>query len=482
MPISVLMPALSPTMKEGNLVKWHKKKGDTVNAGDMLADIETDKATMEVEAVDEGVLGALLVVEGASGVLVNAPLAVLLEEGETEEDLKAFLKVLDGSTEGQSESPSGSISVKGGAEAQEVSGDEVEVVPEPQNANKEALKSSPLARRLALEHQIDLTTLKGSGPYGRVVKRDVEAALKGGLKKSLSDADVAGAVLDVQDAGSLALKADSKILAVETSLNAGHTKSAAGSHEGVAIQASKPSVSLPSDEVLFSGYEPDFSLEPMTQMRKVIAERLTESKQHVPHFYLKTVAVMDEVLSLRKKIQDTFDQKLSINDCVLKATAMALKAVSGCNSAFSEQGVRQYHRVDLAVAVSIDKGLITPVIRDAAEKSVRQLSAEMKDLAARAREGKLKPEEFQGGTFTVSSLGMFGITEFSAIINPPQSGILAVGAAEKVPVYNKDEQLVMQHQMNLTLSVDHRVVDGVLAATFLNKIKIFLEEPALMLI
>ncbi|MGB0919141.1 MAG: pyruvate dehydrogenase complex dihydrolipoamide acetyltransferase [Holosporaceae bacterium] len=441
MPISILMPALSPTMKEGNLVKWHKKKGDTVEAGDMLADIETDKATMEVEAVDEGTVGALLLEEGAQNVAVNTPIAVLLEDGEDESALAPFLETI-GSTAtpaaGNTQAPAKETDAQ-----PQASTPQTDDVPAAANTSAPS-KASPLARKLAESHNLALETIKGSGPYGRVVKRDIEAALQQGTPQTTSQA------------------------ASQTTA------------------ASAPAMAPPrvqgTAEENFSGYEPPFQLEPITGMRQVIGDRLCLSKTTQPHFYLSLDVSMDAVLRLRQTILKKMDVKLSINDFVLKATAQALKEIPSCNSAWSSKGIRLYETVDLAVAVSLDKGLITPVIRSAETKNIRTLSKEMKTLAKDAREGGLKPDAFQGGTFTVSSLGMFGINVFSAIINPPQSGILAVGAMRKVPAFDANNAVVAQQQATLTLSVDHRLVDGVQAALFLNKIKDFIEDPSMMVV
>ena len=427
MPISILMPALSPTMKAGNLVKWHKKKGDIVETGDMLADIETDKATMEVEAVDDGVLGALLVNEGAQDVVVNTPIAVLLEEGEDESALDVFLKNI-GTSDVQSSTSEDPTS--GSEVATTPSSTSVEKLEESEVKDTNAPKASPLARKMAQECGVDLKSVKGTGPYGRIIKRDVE---------------------DVSQ----------------------------GVNPPVSRSLNTPTGATEED---FSGYEPSFSLQPISGMRRVIGERLCISKTTQPHFYLSLDVACDAVLALRQTILKKTDIKLSLNDFVLKATAAALQAFPACNSAWSKEGIRIYDSVDLAVAVSLDEGLITPVIRSANTKNLRTLSKEMKALAKNAREGSLKPQDFQGGTFTVSSLGMFGIKAFSAIINPPQSGILAVGAMQKAPAFDDAGNIISRALMTLTLSVDHRLVDGVLAALFLNKIKEFIEEPSMMVV
>ena len=432
MSVEVLMPALSPTMKTGHLVKWHKKEGDRVEIGDLLAEIETDKATMEVEAADDGTLGAILVVEGTKNVAVNTPIAMLLQDGEsmdTPPSQKAKPVNNGKIPDVPMQDPVASLSTK--------------EIPHPNNDDTTRVKASPLARRMAKQSGISLDLLQGTGPSGRIVKRDVENALL--APPSLLTARASGSDLPMSP-----------------------------------LPVSTPT-SLTQENTLFSGYEPDFDVQPVSGMREVIAQRLWESKHQMPHFYLSLDVDMSSVMSLRKRFIDGQDVKLSLNDFVLKAVAHALACVPEVNSAWASEGIRHYTRVDLAVAVSIEGGLVTPVIRDATSKGLKNLSIEMKELASKARAGSLKPEEFQGGTFTVSSLGMFGIDVFSAIINPPQAGILAVGAVKEVPVV-RSGQVVVQPRMTLTASVDHRVVDGVIAARFLGKIKAFLEGPAVIFI
>lgn len=430
MPIAVLMPALSPTMKKGNLVKWYKKKGDTVSSGDVLADIETDKATMEVEAVDEGTLAQVLIPEGSQDVAVNAPIAVLLEEGESEDGIGAFVESLgaDGGASNDVGAPE--------APAQESTSEEAPPVAAAGGSAGSAaivqdVKVSPLARKMASDRGIALGDVPGTGPYGRVIKRDI-LAFKPSAASSANQAPPASNLQQGQ-----------------------------------------------ADEV-FSGYEPPFTLQPISTMRQVIAQRLQQSKQFAPHFYVSMDVQVDALLALRQRLLETAEQKFSVNDFVLKATAKALKGSAACNSAWGPDGIRQYAQVDLAVAVSIPDGLVTPVIRDATSLNLAQLSGQVKELAGKARDGKLKPQEFQGGTFTVSNMGMFGVTSFSAILNPPQAGILAVGAAREV-TFADGRHLKTKKVMTLTLSVDHRLVDGVEAAKFLGQIKAFLEEPGLML-
>jgi pyruvate dehydrogenase E2 component (dihydrolipoamide acetyltransferase) len=434
MPISILMPALSPTMTEGNLVKWHKKKGDIVKSGDVLAEIETDKATMEVEAVDEGVLGVILVPEGTDGVAVNQLIAVILEEGEGEEQLQAFL------TSGQVKNPLLSQEVV----LEETVGKEAagleEKVSEVALASSPSLsplagerqRVSPLARRIAAEKNVSLQNIKGSGPRGRIVKQDVLEALN----------------------------------------------SASALLPSVSQKLSQGNVSLTG---AFSGYEPPFVEHKVSLMRQVIARRLTESKQTIPHFYLSLEANIDRLLDIRKDLNRKGDLKISVNDMVIQVLAKTLARFPEVNVAWAGETLRAFERVDLAVAVSVDGGLITPVIRGANQKGLQEISAEMKELASRARSGKLKPEEFQGGTFSLSNLGMFGIETFQAIINPPQAGILAVGAGLQKPIV-ENNQIKIATLVKLTLSLDHRAVDGALGAVFLSEVKASLEQPGRILL
>jgi pyruvate dehydrogenase E2 component (dihydrolipoamide acetyltransferase) len=436
------MPALSPTMKEGNLVKWYKAKGDTVTSGDVLADIETDKAIMEVEAVDEGTLAAILIEAGAQNVAVNTPIAVLLEEGESEDEVADFVASLGngvaapgpvsdekdaGKTETKKELPEVDVQMVTNVATASAASAPAPSAPASSGAStstSNSLRPSPLARRLAEAHNLSVAHVQGTGPRGRVVKRDVEEALRAAPK--------------------------------------GGQAPGAETHETVA----------------FSGHEPAFDVQPLTGMRRVIAQRLSASKRTAPHFYVTMDVDMAAVFALRAQMLKN-EQKVSVNDVVLWATARALAEHPACNSAWSAEGVRLYRQVDLAVAVALPGGLVTPVIRDAASKSLFQIGAEVKEFAATAREGRLTLDAFQGGTFTLSNMGMFGVKEFAAIVNPPQAGILAVGAARDVPVVDGATVRVGK-QMSLTLSVDHRVVDGVDAAQFLGRIKALLEQPALM--
>jgi len=413
MPIQVLMPALSPTMTEGNLAKWIKKEGDKITPGTVIAEIETDKATMEVEATDEGVLAKIIIPEGTEGVKVNALIALILEEGESEADLANFA----------APAPT--------HEAVPAAQPKVEKTPETLVSNASAKQegtrifASPLAKRIAEQNNVDLSNVSGSGPRGRIVKADVEGA--------------------------------------------------------------PSSSSAPKLLPVFLGRNPEESYKiPNNNMRKVIAKRLLESKQTVPHFYLSIECKIDKLLKTREDMNHATDKenpayKLSVNDFVIKAVAMALRDVPEANSSWTDDAVIRYNNVDISIAVAIDGGLITPIIRNADQKSISHLSNEMKQLAVRAKKNELKPEEFQGGSFTISNLGMFGIKKFEAIINPPQSCILAIGASSKRPVVVGDE-IKIAHVMDVSLSCDHRVVDGAVGANFLAAFKKYIESPVLMFV
>ena len=411
MPIQVLMPALSPTMTEGNLVKWHKKEGDMVASGEILAEIETDKATMEVEAVDGGKLARILVAEGAQDVKVNTLIALLLEE---DEDASAL--------EGFSATPAPATAAPEAASHKEAT--PVEVTPSPAPSvpsSGSRILASPLAKRLASQKGLDLATLSGSGPHGRIIKVDVENA-----------------------------------------------------------RSASPKTSPQGMDALFPAYEE----KQLSNMRKVIAKRLTEAKQTIPHFYLTVDVTLDKLLALRADVNETLEKenRISVNDFVIKAMGRALMLVPEANASFMGDSIRFYERADISVAVAIEGGLVTPIIRGANAKSLADISLEMKDLATRARAGKLRPEEFQGGTFSLSNLGMFGVKEFGAVINPPQGGILAVGAGEKRPVVGPDGQIHAATLMSCTLSVDHRALDGAVGAAFLDAFKKTIESPLLTLL
>ncbi len=432
MTIDILMPALSPTMTEGTLLKWHVKEGDEVGSGDILAEIETDKATMEVEAVDEGRIGKLLVAEGAEGVAVNAPIAVLLEAGEDEAAVAAAPPPAPTTAPAPATAPA--------AAPTPVPAPVPTAAPAPTPTAGARIVASPLAKRMARQAGLDLAAIRGSGPHGRVVKRDIEAALTGGVP--------AAVVPTPAPAPALAPAA-----------------------------AAGPSAARLAD-LLGMAYE----LQPLSSMRKTIARRLSESKQTVPHFYLTVDCEIDALLEVRKELNGRFeDTKISVNDFVIRAAALALKQVPGANASFDPSGILLYAHADVSVAVATPGGLITPIVKAAETKGLATISAEMTDLAARAREGKLKPEEYQGGTFSVSNLGMFGVKDFAAIINPPQGCILAVGAGAQRPVV-RDGALAVATVMSCTLAVDHRVVDGALGAQFLAAFKKLIEYPPAMLL
>ena len=426
MPIEILMPALSPTMEEGTLAKWLVKAGDTVKSGQILAEIETDKATMEFEAVDEGVIGEILVAEGTAGVKVNAAIAILLEAGEQPGAVPAPVK------------PTAAV-----AAAPVVAAVSVAVLVAPvAKATGARVFASPLARRIAAEKGLDLTAIAGSGPHGRIVRADVEGA------KSVAVKAVVAA------AGPVA-----KVAAMPTGASA----------EAVA----KLYTDRPYDVITLDG------------MRRTIAARLTEAKQTIPHFYLRRDVQLDALLTFRETLNTQLESrgvKLSVNDFIIKACALALQKVPNANAVWAGDRIFRLKPSDVAVAVAIEGGLFTPVLRDSHLKSLSVLSAEMKDLAARAKTRKLAPHEYQGGSFAISNLGMFGIDNFDAVINPPHGSILAVGAGVKKPVVAKDGQIVVATVMSVTLSVDHRVIDGALGAEFLKAIIENLENPLAMLV
>jgi len=503
MPTQILMPALSPTMTEGNLVKWLVKEGDEVHAGDVLAEIETDKATMEFEAVDEGTVGRILVKEGAEGVAVNQPIAVLLEEGEDASALEgmaageapksAGVEKLRG--ESAKEAPSGTEPQMGYGRGDAKPSEATEPQPSPaarQGANG-AATATPLARRMAEQANLDLGALTPTGAGGKIVKRDIERALAGGTNAGVAPAaggDGAGRIFAsplarwmARDAG-LPLERipgsgpNGRIIKrdIERAMEEGLP---AAAEEAVAPEVA-PAAKAEKPEL--AGL-PEYELVPHTSMRKTIARRLTESKRNVPHFYLTIDLELDALLDARKQINANAPEgvKVSVNDFVIKAAAMALMRVPDANAAYTEEGVLKFNSADISVAVAIPNGLITPIIREAHHKGLAEISQEMADLAKRAREGKLKPMEYTGGTFSISNLGMFGIKAFDAVINPPQGAILAVGAGEQRPVV-KNGQLAVATVMSCTLSVDHRVIDGALGAQFLAAFKPLLENPSLMLL
>jgi pyruvate dehydrogenase E2 component (dihydrolipoamide acetyltransferase) len=416
-------------MTEGNLARWLKKEGDEVHSGDVIAEIETDKATMEYEAADEGRLGRIIVPEGTQGIKVNQPIALLLEEGEDPAALETFA----GSAPAEATSPRRdapaapptAVALKTEAPAQ---------APSPPRENGRIF-ASPLARRMATHAGIDLAAIRGSGPQGRIVKGDIDKAL----------AQPAAAIAAVPSAVFAPVFAKQQVLAL-------------------------------------AGNPPPYSEKPHTAMRRVIARRLSESKQTVPHFYLSVDCAIDDLLKIRAALNKKSEaNRISVNDFVIRAAALALRQVPAANASWSDDAILLWQRVDIAVAVALDDGLITPIVQGADQKGLAQIAAETKDLALRARAGKLKLEEFQGGTFSISNLGMYGIREFAAVINPPQGCILAVGAGEQRPVV-RDGQLAVATVMTCTLSCDHRVVDGAVGAQFLGAFKKLIEDPLTMLL
>ena len=454
MPTNILMPALSPTMEKGNLAKWLKKEGDAIKSGDVIAEIETDKATMEVEAVDEGILAKIVIAEGTADVPVNEVIGVIAAEGEDAKSVEAPAKA----EAPKSEAPTAEAEAKQ-AEAPKAEQPATETKQKPAEAgyntaggSGERPFASPLARRIAKEAGLDLSAIKGSGPHGRIVEKDVEAAKAGGGAKAAAP-------------------------------------QAAASGPAAAKPTSAPLATGPSDEQTKKLFAPDsFEEIPHDGMRKTIARRLLEAKQTVPHFYVTVDCELDALLKLRGELNASAPEKdgkpaykLSVNDMVIKALALALRAVPDANVSWTENAMLKHKHADVGVAVSIPGGLITPIIRDACHKTLSQISNEMKDMAARAKARKLKPEEYQGGTTAVSNLGMFGVKDFAAIVNPPHATILAVGAGEQRAVVKKGE-LAVATVMSVTLSTDHRAVDGALGAELLGAFKGYIEKPMSMLV
>lgn len=424
MPVQILMPALSPTMTEGNLARWLKKEGDSVKAGQVLAEIETDKATMEVEAVDEGKILKILIPGGTQGIKVNTPIALLAEEGEENMTVDAAMAALAKKNGGAA-----AVATQAPAAPQKTASSQempkpAQAAPAAAHTSGQRILASPLAKRVAEQSSVDLRSVQGTGPNGRIVKADVENTNARGGGRSVGAP--AAPAMDVRDYA----------------------------------------------DKLGMGYEAI----PNSSVRKVIAQRLTESKQRVPHFYLTIDCEIDELLSLRKSLNEVSGTKVSVNDCVIRAVALALKKVPTANVSWTNDAILQYKNIDVSVAVATPNGLVTPIIKTADTKTLVQISTEMKDLGLRARDGKLRPEEFLGGGFTISNLGMFGIKDFSAIINPPQSCILAVGAGEQRAVV-KNGQLAVATVVTCTLSVDHRSVDGAVGAEFLAAFKPLIEKP-----
>lgn len=446
MPINITMPALSPTMEEGNLAKWLVKEGDKVSSGDVIAEIETDKATMEVEAVDEGTVAKLVVPAGTEGVKVNAVIAVLAAEGE---DVSAAASGNGAAPTAKAEAPKAAAPAAK-AEAAPAAAPAPVAAQVPAVASDNRTFASPLARRLAKEAGIDVSAISGTGPHGRVVKKDVETAVAGGgLKPAAAAAPSAAAP----------------------------------------APAAAPLAKGPSDEAVLKNFaEGSYELVPHDGMRKTIAKRLQESKQTIPHFYVSVDCELDALLALRAQLNASAPEKdgkpvykLSVNDMVIKALALALRDVPDANVSWTDSNMVKHKHADVGVAVSIPGGLITPIIRSAELKSLSAISNEMKDLGARAKSRKLKPEEYQGGTTAVSNMGMMGVKNFAAVVNPPHATILAVGAGEERVVVKKG-QMVVANVMTVTLSTDHRAVDGALGAELLGAFKRYIENPMGMLV
>ncbi|WP_426016932.1 pyruvate dehydrogenase complex dihydrolipoamide acetyltransferase [Brevundimonas sp. DWR2-3-1b1] len=429
----ILMPALSPTMEEGVLAKWHVKVGDVVSAGDVIAEIETDKATMEVEAVDEGEITEILVDEGSEGVKVNTPIARLKDEGATAAPKAAEKPAAKAEESPKAEAAPAAETPKAAAAAPAPAA--------PKSENGERIFSSPLARRIAAQNGVDLKSIKGTGPHGRIVKRDVEGAPKGAAQPA-----------------------------------AASTATAAAAISGIEPRKAQ---SLAQMGIPDGSYD----LIPLDGMKKAVARRMVDSVQNVPHFPLFIDVEIDQLMAVRAKVNKMLEPqgvKVSVNDFVIKAAALALKMVPEANASYTPEGIAMHHNADVSMAVAIDGGLITPIIKKAETKGLAQIATESKDLAKRARERKLKPEEFQGGTFSVSNLGMFGIKQFTSIINEPQGCIMSVGAGEQRAVV-KDGQIVAATVMTVTLTCDHRVVDGATGARFLQAFKPMIEDPVAML-
>ena len=443
----ILMPALSPTMTEGTIAKWLKAEGDAIQSGDLLAEIETDKATMELEAIEEGILGKIIQPEGSEGIPVNEPIAVILLEGE---DAATADSLTAGDTAQKPMSSSTPTSATDQARARKVAAPQSEA---PTSGPRGRIFASPLAKRLAAEEGLDLSSIIGSGPHGRIVKRDIERSLAAG---SVNGPATAQAIVP---APSLPATTDS------------------GPQSPGGLQVPTVPQSSPSQ---------GFTEIPHSNMRKVIAQRLQDSKQQVPHFYLTIEVEIDELLEMRRDLNGRAPEgqgayKISVNDFIIRAVALSLKKVPSVNVSWTNTAMRHFKDIDVSVAVAVEGGLLTPIVKNADQKGLAEISVEMKDLASRAKHGKLAPEEYQGGGFSISNLGMLGVREFSAIINPPQSCILAVGAGEQRPIV-KDGALSIGTMMSCTLSADHRAIDGALGAEFLQVFRTMLEDPLTMML
>ena len=420
MPINIQMPALSPTMEEGTLAKWLVKEGDTVESGDVMAEIETDKATMEFEAVDEGIIGKILVPEGSSGVKVNEIIAILLDDGEDVSNIEVQ----------EPENKQGIIETINTVENKP----SIKLENSNKSLNKERVFATPLARRIAKSNNLELTNIKGTGPYGRIVKADVETNNISYLEKPAT----------------LSMTSSTTTEAIKDIYKDRHFK-----------------------EIALDG------------MRTVIANRLTEAKQTIPHFYLRRSVSLDKLLMIRAEMNDGLADKgikISVNDFIIKASSLALQDIPKANVVWAHDRILQMKSSDVAVAVSVEGGLYTPILFDSENKSISSLSSEIKVLASKARDKKLSPREYQGGSFAVSNLGMMGVENFDAVINPPHGSILAVGAGTKKPIVMEDGNISVATIMSMTLSVDHRAIDGALGAEFLARIAYYLENPVNMLV
>jgi pyruvate dehydrogenase E2 component (dihydrolipoamide acetyltransferase) len=455
MPTQILMPALSPTMEEGKLAKWLVKEGQKVRAGDIIAEIETDKATMEVEAVDEGTIGRLLIDAGTDKVKVNTPIAVLLADGEKADAVAVAPQAAapsDGAKQRAAEAPRRESAPAAAPAPAPSQGARTQQQAQPNGHGGARIFASPLARRLAKGSNVDLAALTGSGPHGRIIKRDIEAALRSGIPQR---APVSSGT------------------AVATQMPSAAT-----------MPAIQP---IPDDKVLALYEKGSYEVVPHDGMRRVIAQRLTQSKQTIPHFYLSIDCRLDNLLDARQRINAAAPKegprayKLSVNDFVIKALALALQQVPAANATWTEAGMLRHRHSDVGVAVAVEGGLFTPVIRHAELKTLGEISNEMKDLAERARKRRLAPHEYQGGTTSISNLGMYGIKTFDAVINPPHATILAVGAGEKRAIV-VDDKVQAATIMSCTLSCDHRVVDGAVGADLMNAFRALIEDPVRMLV
>jgi len=452
MPIEILMPALSPTMEEGTLTKWLVAEGAEISSGDVLAEIETDKATMEIEAVEEGVLVKILVAEGSVGVKVNAPIAVLLEDGEDASVMDGYVA---GANAPVAATPEPSLvpltPSKDGAQEQQ-SPSPAALDPVLQRDEREVggrIKASPLAKRMAKEKGLDLSAITGTGPKGRIIK------------------------VDIENAGTVSIAAPTPSATTPSATTPSATTTELGPlRGGGADYLEKLGIPVGS-----------YDLEPLDGMRRIIAKRLTESARDIPHFPLNIDCEIDALLAIRKELnyQAPDGVKISVNDMLIRACAIALKQVPEANASFTPDGIAYHHHADIAVAVAIDGGLITPIVREAENKGLAIISTEMKDLASRARDRKLKPQEFQGGTFSISNMGMMGIKSFSSIINPPQGMIMSVGAGALRPIV-RDGELAVATVMTVTVTCDHRVVDGAIGAQWLAVFKRLIEKPVTMML